>query len=96
MEDAARQPRPSGSTPAALIEENKWRAFRYGLDGQADRFRQGKELPARQLIRELLEWFIDDVLDELGSRAECEYAFRILEEGTSADRQIATYQRSGG
>ena len=38
------------------------------------------------LIREMLEWFLDDVLDELGSRREVEYALRILSGGTSADR----------
>jgi carboxylate-amine ligase len=79
----------------ALIEENKWRAIRYGLDGKLIDFGKQRELPARELIRELIEWFIDDVLDELGSRREVEYAFRILEEGTSADRQLATYQRTG-
>ena len=43
----------------------------------------------------MIEWFIDDVVDDLGSRKEVEYAFRILDEGTSADRQLATYQRTG-
>jgi len=43
----------------------------------------------------LLEWFIDDVVDELGSRAEVEYAYRIIESGTSADRQLATFRRTG-
>jgi carboxylate-amine ligase len=35
-------------------------------------------------------------VDELGSRKEVEYAFKILEEGSSADRQIAVYEKSGG
>ena len=43
----------------------------------------------------MLEWFLDDVLDELGSRKQVEYAFKILAEGTSADRQIACYEKSG-
>jgi carboxylate-amine ligase len=81
--------------PAALVEENKWRAVRYGLDGKLIDFGKSQELPARELIRELLEWFIGDVVDELGSRKEVEYAFRILDEGTSADRQIATWKRTG-
>jgi len=46
-------------------------------------------------VRELIEWFIGDVVDELGSRKEVEYAYRILEEGSSADRQLATYERTG-
>jgi carboxylate-amine ligase len=79
----------------ALIEENKWRAVRYGLDGKLIDFGKQTELPARELIREMIEWFIGDVMDELGSRKEIEYAYRILEEGTSADRQLATFKRTG-
>jgi carboxylate-amine ligase len=78
-----------------LIEENKWRAVRYGLDGKLIDLGKQQELPARELIRELIEWFIGDVIDELGSRQEVEYAYRILDEGSSADRQLATYQRTG-
>ena len=81
--------------PQTLIEENKWRAARFGLDGKLIDFGKQIDLPARALIREMLEWFIDDVVDDLGSRKEVEYAFRILDEGTSADRQLATYQRTG-
>ncbi len=54
-----------------------------------------QELPARDLVRELIEWFVDDVLDELGSRKEVEYAFKILDEGTSADRQLARFRQTG-
>ncbi len=78
-----------------LIEENKWRAARYGLDGNLVDFGKEQEAPARDLLRELVEWFIGDVLDELGSRDEVEYAFRIMDEGTSADRQLATYADTG-
>jgi len=81
--------------PPDLIEENKWRSVRYGLDGRLLDLGKQEELPARALIRELLEWFIGDVVDELGSRKEVEYAYRILEEGASADRQLATYERTG-
>jgi carboxylate-amine ligase len=80
--------------PGTLIEENKWRAVRYGLDGKLIDLGKNRELPARELIQELIQWFIDDVLDELGSRREVEYAFQILRDGTSADRQIETYQRT--
>src|SRR5260221_176234 len=78
-----------------LIEENKWRAVRYGLDGKLIDFGKQQEVPARDLIREMIEWFIGDVVDELGSRQEIEYVYRILQEGSSADRQLATYQRTG-
>jgi glutamate---cysteine ligase / carboxylate-amine ligase len=80
--------------PSTLIEENKWRAVRYGIEGKLVDFGRGQECPARDLVRELILWFIDDVLDELGSRREVEYAFKILEEGTSADRQLATFKRT--
>jgi glutamate---cysteine ligase / carboxylate-amine ligase len=78
-----------------LIEENKWRAVRYGLDGKLIDFGREQEMPARELIRELIEWFIDDVVDELGTRNEVAYAYRILEEGSSADRQLQTYRETG-
>ena len=81
--------------PVAFIEENKWRALRYGLDGKLIDLGKRKELPARELIREMLEWFLDDVVDELGTRKEIEYAYKILDEGTSADRQLATFERTG-
>jgi carboxylate-amine ligase len=80
---------------ADLIEENKWRAARFGLAGKLIDFGKQQELPASDLIRELLDWFIGDVVDELGSRAEVEYAYRILAEGSSADRQLATFRRTG-
>jgi glutamate---cysteine ligase / carboxylate-amine ligase len=81
--------------PSNLIEENKWRAVRYGLQGKLIDFGKERELPAPDLIRELLEWFLSDVVDELGSRKEVEYAYRILAEGSSADRQISTFHRTG-
>ena len=78
-----------------LIEENKWRAVRYGLGGNLIDFGKKAESPAPVLIRELVQWFLDDVLDELGTRKEVEYAFKILETGSSAQRQLATYARTG-
>ena len=78
----------------ALIQENKWRAVRWGLDGKLIDFGKQKEVPVKDLILELLE-FVDDVLDELGSRKEIEYIHTIMANGTSADRQLATYERTG-
>lgn len=78
-----------------LIDENKWRAVRYGLDGMLIDLGKEAELPAPVLIRELVDWFIADVVDELGSRAEIEYAYRILEEGSSADRQLRAFHVRG-
>jgi carboxylate-amine ligase len=81
--------------PSAMIEENKWRAVRFGLDGKLIDFGKQTELPARELIAEILQWFVDDVVDELGSRREVEYAFEIMRNGTSADRQLAIFDRTG-
>jgi carboxylate-amine ligase len=81
---------------AELIDENKWRAVRYGLDGKLIDFGKQRELPARELIAEFIEWFLGDAMDELGTRKEVSYAFRILEEGSSADRQLEVYRRTGG
>src|SRR5689334_20882918 len=81
--------------PSAMIEENKWRAVRFGLDGRLIDFGKQTELPARELIAEILQWFVDDVVDELGSRREVEYAFQIMRNGTSADRQLAIFDRTG-
>lgn len=80
--------------PQAMIDENKWRAVRFGLDGKLIDFGREIEQPARELIAEMLEWFVDDVVDELGSRREVEYAFQIMRDGSSADRQLAEYDRT--
>jgi carboxylate-amine ligase len=78
----------------ALINENKWRASRYGLDGKLIDFGKQVELDTRVLILELLD-FIDDVVDELGSRKAINYIHTILERGTGADRQLAVFQQTG-
>jgi glutamate---cysteine ligase / carboxylate-amine ligase len=77
-----------------LIEENKWRAVRYGLDGKMIDFGKDKEVPIRDLIRELLE-FVDNVIDDLGSRKEIEHIHTILERGTSADEQLRVWRETG-
>lgn len=78
----------------ALIMENKWRAARYGLDGKLIDFGKRIEVPMRQLLEEYLE-FIDDVLDELGSREEIGYLRRLMDEGTGADRQLRVWRETG-
>jgi carboxylate-amine ligase len=77
-----------------LITENKWRAVRYGIDGNLIDFGKEQEVPLRFLAVELLE-MVDDVLDELDIRAEAEYVHTILENGTSADRQLMIYRQTG-
>jgi carboxylate-amine ligase len=78
----------------ALIMENKWRALRYGLDGKLIDFGKESEVPVRDLIYEYLK-FVDDVVDELGSREEVNYIHRILDHGTGADRQLRVFQETG-
>ncbi len=78
----------------ALIMENKWRAARYGLDGKMIDFGKQTEVAARQLIGEILE-FVDDGLDELGSREEISYIRTILQNGNGADRQLRVYHETG-
>jgi carboxylate-amine ligase len=77
----------------SLIEENKWRAARYGLDGKLIDFGKQKEVPMRELAYEMLE-FVDDVVDELGSRQELEYIKTIVQEGTGADRQLEVFRKT--
>ena len=77
-----------------LIEENKWRAARWGLDGKLIDFGKREEVPMRDLAEELL-MFVDDVVDELNSRHAVEYVRTILRDGTSADRQLRVYKETG-
>jgi glutamate---cysteine ligase / carboxylate-amine ligase len=77
-----------------LIEENKWRAVRYGLDGKMIDFGKRTEVSVRDLIRELLE-FVDDVSDDLRSRKEIRHIQTILNRGTSADDQLRVWRETG-
>jgi glutamate---cysteine ligase / carboxylate-amine ligase len=79
--------------PKYLINENKWRAARYGIQGKLIDFGQQTEVPYKELAMEVLE-FIDDVVDELGSRKEVEYIHKMIEMGSGADRQLAVYEKT--
>src|SRR6266852_5182037 len=79
--------------PRALVEENKWRAARWGIEGNLIDFGKQAEVPMRELALELLE-FVDDVVDDLGSRSAVEYIHTILNEGTSAERQLGVYEET--
>lgn len=76
-----------------LINENKWRASRYGLDGHLIDFGKEEEVNTRALIYELLD-FLEPVIDHLGSRHRIEYVHKILENGTGADKQLAVFEES--
>ncbi len=77
----------------ALLNENKWRASRYGIDGRLIDFGKEEEVNTRVLIYELLD-FVDDVVDDLGSRHRIRYVDKMLENGTGADRQIKVFQET--
>ena len=77
----------------ALLNENKWRASRYGIDGYLIDFGKEEEVNTRALIYELLE-FLDPVLDHLGSRHRIAYVHKMLENGTGADRQLAVFEKT--
>ena len=77
----------------ALINENKWRASRYGLDGCLIDFGKEAEIDTRALIYELID-FVDDVIDELDNRHIIEKIPDILQRGTGADRQLAVFDKT--
>ncbi|MDQ3313737.1 MAG: carboxylate-amine ligase [Verrucomicrobiota bacterium] len=76
-----------------LIDENRWRAARYGLDGKLIDFGREQEMEARSLLHEMLE-FIALEMEELGSTAELAHIARILREGNGADRQLEVWART--
>jgi len=78
----------------ALINENKWRASRYGIDGSLIDFGKETEVPTRVLILELLD-FVDDVVDELGSRHIINNVQKLMDKGTGADRQLKVFENTG-
>lgn len=77
----------------ALITENKQRAARFGVDAQLIDFGIKQEKPLPQLIDELLA-FLDDVVDDLGSRHEVEYVHEIIRMKSGAARQLAVYDET--
>jgi carboxylate-amine ligase len=76
----------------SLLNENKQRAARFGIDGNLIDFGKRREVPFGELLDELLE-FVDDVVDSLGSRNEVYYAREIMRRRTGADRQLAAYEK---
>src|SRR5436305_4504050 len=76
-----------------LLDENRWRATRYGIDGKLIDFGHETEVDARSLLNELLE-FVSTEVNELGSQREMAHIERIMREGTGADRQLAAYGRT--
>jgi carboxylate-amine ligase len=78
----------------ALLMENKFRAVRYGLDGMLIDFGKEEEVPERDLIMEYLR-FVDDAVEELGSRNAIKTIYSMLERGSGADRQLKVFRETG-
>ena len=78
----------------ALIQENKWRAARWGVEGRLIDLGKMQEVPLPHLAAELLD-FVDEVVDELGVRSEIGYLREIVAGGTGADRQLAVWRQTG-
>lgn len=78
--------------PLFLLAENRWRAQRYGVAGTLFDFGKGELVAFRDLVEELLVLLKEDA-EALGCLSEVEHARVIVAGGTSADRQVACYQR---
>lgn len=76
--------------PRDFINENKWRAARYGIHGAMIDFGKEKEVPFVDLADEFIA-LVDDVVDELDCREEVAHIREIARRGSSADRQLAVY-----
>lgn len=79
--------------PRMLINENKWRAGRYGIEGSMIDFGKETEVNTRVLIYELLD-FIDDVTGPLGIKSAVNHVHNMLEKGTGADRQLKVFEET--
>ncbi|MBA2424402.1 MAG: YbdK family carboxylate-amine ligase [Actinomycetota bacterium] len=73
---------PVDPVPHRLIEENFWRALRWGLPGELIDFGRGEAIPARQRIEELIEWVLP-VAEEIGAAA-----YLAVPERNAAERQL--------
>ena len=72
--------------PHRLIEENFWRAIRYGLSGELLDFDRGEPIPARQRIEELIEWVLP-AAEEIGAAP-----YLGIPERNAAERQIERFE----
>jgi len=83
------------SYPAFLIEENRWRAQRYGVNDTLFDFGKGTLVPFAELIDELIEMISEDA-NEIGCLAEVKRARDIIARGTGADRQLTSFEEAFG
>jgi carboxylate-amine ligase len=78
--------------PLFLLAENRWRAQRYGVAGTLFDFGKGELVAFRDLVDEILVLLREDSV-ALGCLPEVEHARTIAARGTSADRQVACFER---
>jgi carboxylate-amine ligase len=76
---------PLPNLPHRLIEENLWRAIRYGLAGELLDFQRGEPIAARERLEQLLDW-VAPVADEIGAAP-----FLSIPAENAAERQIARF-----
>jgi glutamate---cysteine ligase / carboxylate-amine ligase len=76
---------PLPDLPHRLIEENLWRAIRYGLSGELIDFERGESVPARARLEGLLDW-VAPVAEEIGAAP-----YLAIAERNAAERQIARF-----
>ncbi len=76
-----------------LIQENRWRAQRYGLDEGLVDFGKGEVVPCADLIEEIIA-LVGEEAEALGCVREIEHARAIVRDGTSAHRQLATFEKA--
>src|SRR5260370_24564502 len=76
-----------------LLDENRWRASRYGIDGKLIDFGNETEVDTRSLLGELLD-FVSTEVNELGTANEIAHLERIMREGTGADRPLLVWERT--
>ena len=81
--------RPVEPLPHRLIEENFWRAIRYGLSGELLDFDRGQPIPARQRLEELVEWVLP-AAEEIGAAP-----YLAIPERSAAERQIERFEEGG-
>ena len=79
--------------PVFLLEENRWRAQRYGVGGTLFDFGKGELVPIAALMEEVLDLIREDAA-ALGCEAHVARARAIVTGGTSADRQVACFQEA--
>jgi carboxylate-amine ligase len=77
---------PLPSWPHRLLEENLWRAIRWGMSGELIDFARGESIPARARLEQLVEW-VQPVADELGASQ-----WLGIPERTAAERQLARHE----